>query len=157
MGAPAVYPEQRPERHGAPAWIREPCAPQGLMGSSRLIIEVPNKLTRAVFEEQITAPFRAALHEAFGPSTTALFDVNEAMVPFESPSQDVNEPEQTAPVEPAIAAAPQVPDEPSGYSGATPYADPARREAPLAPELSSTTPSRIRHRIPRRTSLRMSR
>lgn len=41
--------------------------PQGLMGSSRLIIEVPNKLTRAVFEEQITAPFRAALHEAFGP------------------------------------------------------------------------------------------
>ena len=50
--------------------------PQGLMGSSRLIIEVPNKLTRAVFEEQITAPFRAALHEAFGPSTTALFDVN---------------------------------------------------------------------------------
>ena len=29
--------------------------PQGLMGSSRLIIEVPNKLTRAVFEEQISA------------------------------------------------------------------------------------------------------
>ena len=107
--------------------------PQGLMGSSRLIIEVPNKLTRAVFEEQITAPFRAALHEAFGPSTTALFDVNEAMVPIESPSQDVNEPEQTAPVEPAIAAAHQV------------------------PELSSTTPSRIRHWIPRRMSLRMSR
>ena len=107
--------------------------PQGLMGSSRLIIEVPNKLTRAVFEEQITAPFRAALHEAFGPSTTALFDVNEAMVPIESPSQDVNEPEQTAPVEPAIAAAHQ------------------------APELSSTTPSRIRHWIPRRMSLRMSR
>ena len=106
--------------------------PQGLMGgSSRLIIEVPNKLTRAVFEEQITAPFRAALHEAFGPSTTALFDVNEAMVPIESPSQDVNEPEQTAPVEPAIAAAHQVPDEPSGYSGATPYAEPARREAPV--------------------------
>ena len=106
--------------------------PQGLMGSSRLIIEVPNKLTRAVFEEQITAPFRAALHEAFGPSTTALFDVNEAMVPIESPSQDVNEPEQTAPVEPAIAAAHQVPDEPSGYSTATPYAEPARREAPEA-------------------------
>lgn len=105
--------------------------PQGLMGSSRLIIEVPNKLTRAVFEEQITAPFRAALHEAFGPSTTALFDVNEAMVPIEIPSQDVNEPEQTAPVEPAIAAAHQVPDEPSGYSGATPYAEPARREAPV--------------------------
>ena len=38
--------------------------PQGLMGSSRLIIEVPNKLTRAVFEEQISASFRAALHEA---------------------------------------------------------------------------------------------
>ena len=95
--------------------------PQGLMGSSRLIIEVPNKLTRAVFEEQITAPFRAALHEAFGPSTTALFDVNEAMVPIESPSQDVNEPEQAAPV----------PDEPSGYSTATPYAEPARREAPV--------------------------
>ena len=95
--------------------------PQGLMGSSRLIIEVPNKLTRAVFEEQITAPFRAALHEAFGPSTTALFDVNEAMVPIESPSQDVNEPEQAA----------QVPDEPSGYSTATPYAEPARREAPV--------------------------
>ena len=105
--------------------------PQGLMGSSRLIIEVPNKLTRAVFEEQITAPFRAALHEAFGLSTTALFDVNEAMVPIEIPSQDVNEPEQTAPVEPAIAAAHQVPDEPSGYSGATPYAEPARREAPV--------------------------
>ena len=105
--------------------------PQGLMGSSRLIIEVPNKLTRAVFEEQITAPFRAALHEAFGPSTTALFDVNEAMVPIESPSQDVNEPEQAAPVEPAIAAAHQVPDEPSGYSTATPYAEPARREAPV--------------------------
>ena len=105
--------------------------PQGLMGSSRLIIEVPNKLTRAVFEEQITAPFRAALHEAFGLSTTALFDVNEAMVPVEIPSQDINEPEQTAPVEPAIAAAHQVPDEPSGYSGATPYAEPARREAPV--------------------------
>ena len=105
--------------------------PQGLMGSSRLIIEVPNKLTRAVFEEQITAPFRAALHEAFGSSTTALFDVNEAMVPIESSSQNVNEPEQTAPVEPAIAAAHQVPDEPSGYSGATPYAEPARREAPV--------------------------
>lgn len=105
--------------------------PQGLMGSSRLIIEVPNKLTRAVFEEQITAPFRAALHEAFGLSTTALFDVNEAMVPIESPSQDVNEPEQAAPVEPAIAAAHQVPDEPSGYSTATPYAEPARREAPV--------------------------
>lgn len=105
--------------------------PQGLMGSSRLIIEVPNKLTRAVFEEQITAPFRAALHEAFGSSTTALFDVNEAMVPIESSSQNVNEPEQTAPVEPAIAAAHQVPDEPSGYSDATPYAEPARREAPV--------------------------
>lgn len=105
--------------------------PQGLMGSSRLIIEVPNKLTRAVFEEQITAPFRAALHEAFGLSTTALFDVNEAMVPVEIPSQDINEPEQAAPVEPAIAAAHQVPDEPSGYSGATPYAEPARREAPV--------------------------
>lgn len=104
--------------------------PQGLMGSSRLIIEVPNKLTRAVFEEQITAPFRAALHEAFGPTTTALFDVNEAMVPIESAGQDVNEPEQAAPVEPATVAAHQVPVEPSDYPGSAPYADPTRREAP---------------------------
>lgn len=104
--------------------------PQGLMGSSRLIIEVPNKLTRAVFEEQITAPFRAALHEAFGPTTTALFDVNETMVPIESAGQDVNEPEQAAPVEPATVAAHQVPVEPSDYPGSAPYADPTRREAP---------------------------
>lgn len=104
--------------------------PQGLMGSSRLIIEVPNKLTRAVFEEQITAPFRAALHEAFGPTTTALFDVNETMVPVESASQDVNEPEQAAPVEPATVAAHQVPVEPSDYPGSAPYADPTHREAP---------------------------
>lgn len=104
--------------------------PQGLMGSSRLIIEVPNKLTRAVFEEQITAPFRAALHEAFGPTTTALFDVNETMVPVESASQDVNEPEQAAPVEPATVAAHQVPAEPSDYPGGVPYAEPTHREAP---------------------------
>lgn len=104
--------------------------PQGLMGSSRLIIEVPNKLTRAVFEEQITAPFRAALHEAFGPTTTALFDVNETMVPTESAGQDVNEPEQAAPVDPATVAAHQVPVEPSDYPGSAPYADPTRREAP---------------------------
>lgn len=104
--------------------------PQGLMGSSRLIIEVPNKLTRAVFEEQITAPFRAALHEAFGPTTTALFDVNETMVPIESAGQDVNEPEQAAPVEPATVAAHQVPVEPSDYPGSAPYAEPTRREAP---------------------------
>lgn len=104
--------------------------PQGLMGSSRLIIEVPNKLTRAVFEEQITAPFRAALHEAFGPTTTALFDVNETMVPIESASQDVNEPEQAAPVEPATVAAHQVPAEPSDYPGGVPYAEPTHREAP---------------------------
>lgn len=104
--------------------------PQGLMGSSRLIIEVPNKLTRAVFEEQITAPFRAALHEAFGPTTTALFDVNETMVPIESASQDVNEPEQAAPVEPATVAAHQVPVEPSDYPGSAPYAEPTHREAP---------------------------
>lgn len=104
--------------------------PQGLMGSSRLIIEVPNKLTRAVFEEQITAPFRAALHEAFGPTTTALFDVNETMVPIESAGQDVNEPEQAAPVEPATVTAHQVPVEPSDYPGSAPYADPTRREAP---------------------------
>lgn len=104
--------------------------PQGLMGSSRLIIEVPNKLTRAVFEEQITAPFRAALHEAFGSTTTALFDVNETMVPIESAGQDVNEPEQAAPVEPATVAAHQVPVEPSDYPGSAPYADPTRREAP---------------------------
>lgn len=104
--------------------------PQGLMGSSRLIIEVPNKLTRAVFEEQITAPFRAALHEAFGPTTTALFDVNETMVPIESAGQDVNEPEQAAPVEPTTVAAHQVPVEPSDYPGSAPYAEPTRREAP---------------------------
>lgn len=104
--------------------------PQGLMGSSRLIIEVPNKLTRAVFEEQITAPFRAALHEAFGPTTTALFDVNETMVPIESAGQDVNEPEQAAPVEPATVAAHQVPVEPSNYPGSAPYAEPTHREAP---------------------------
>lgn len=104
--------------------------PQGLMGSSRLIIEVPNKLTRAVFEEQITAPFRAALHEAFGPTTTALFDVNETMVPNESAGQDVNESEQAASVEPATVAAYQVPAEPSDYPGGAPYAEPTHREAP---------------------------
>lgn len=104
--------------------------PQGLMGSSRLIIEVPNKLTRAVFEEQITAPFRAALHEAFGPTTTALFDVNETMVPVESASQDVNESEQAAPVEHATVAAHQVPAEPSDYPCGVPYAEPTHREAP---------------------------
>ena len=104
--------------------------PQGMMGSSRLIIEVPNKLTRAVFEEQITAPFRAALHEAFGPTTTALFDVNETMVPIESAGQDVNESEQAAPVEPATVAAHQVPVEPSDYPGGVPYAEPTHREAP---------------------------
>lgn len=104
--------------------------PQGLMGSSRLIIEVPNKLTRAVFEEQITTPFRAALHEAFGSTTTALFDVNEAMVPIESASQDVNESEQAAPIEPATVAAHQVPAEPSDYPGGVPYAEPTHREAP---------------------------
>lgn len=104
--------------------------PQGLMGSSRLIIEVPNKLTRAVFEEQITTPFRAALHEAFGPTTTALLDVNEAMVPIESTGQDVNEPEQAAPVEHATVAAHQVPAEPSDYPGGVPYAEPTHREAP---------------------------
>jgi len=104
--------------------------PQGLMGSSRLIIEVPNKLTRAVFEEQITAPFRAALHEAFGPTTTALFDVNETMVPIESAGQDVNESEQAASVEPATVAAHQVPAEPFDYPGGVPYAEPTHREAP---------------------------
>lgn len=104
--------------------------PQGLMGSSRLIIEVPNKLTRAVFEEQITAPFRAALHEAFGPTTTALFDVNETMVPVESAGQDVNESEQAAPIEHATVAAHQVPAEPSDYPGGVPYAEPTHREAP---------------------------
>ena len=104
--------------------------PQGLMGSSRLIIEVPNKLTRAVFEEQITAPFRAALHEAFGPTTTALFDVNETMVPIESAGQDVNESEQAASVEPATVAAHQVPAEPSDYPGGVPYAEPTHREPP---------------------------
>ena len=83
--------------------------PQGLMGSSRLIIEVPNKLTRAVFEEQISASFRAALHEAFGSSTTALFDVNESMIPVEPASQEVFHGEREVPVEhqpvPSVAAA----------------------------------------------------
>ena len=91
--------------------------PQGLMGSSRLIIEVPNKLTRAVFEEQISASFRAALHEAFGPSTTALFDVNESMIPVEPASQDVFHGEREVPVEqshapavvPAASAHPEAP------------------------------------------------
>ena len=129
--------------------------PQGLMGSSRLIIEVPNKLTRAVFEEQITAPFRAALHEAFGPSTTALFDVNEAMVPIESPSQDVNEPEQAA--NPQLPQLTRFPMSLLAIPPQLPTPSPPAVRPPLAPELSSTTPSRIRRRIPRRTSLRMSR
>lgn len=83
--------------------------PQGLMGSSRLIIEVPNKLTRAVFEEQISPSFRTALHEAFSPSTTALFDVNESMVPPKVADQ--NSFQQVAPQnvsggqEPSVVAA----------------------------------------------------
>ena len=102
--------------------------PQGLMGSSRLIIEVPNKLTRAVFEEQISASFRAALHEAFGPSTTALFDVNESMIPVEPASQDVFQGEREVPVErqpaPSAAAASAHPEAPAGSRAFEYYTEP---------------------------------
>ena len=102
--------------------------PQGLMGSSRLIIEVPNKLTRAVFEEQISASFRAALHEAFGPSTTALFDVNESMVPVESARQDVFQGEREVPVEhqptPSVATASAHPEAPAGSRAFEYYTEP---------------------------------
>ena len=102
--------------------------PQGLMGSSRLIIEVPNKLTRAVFEEQISASFRAALHEAFGPSTTALFDVNESMIPVEPASQDVFQGEREVPVEhqpaPSAAAASVHPEAPAGSRAFEYYTEP---------------------------------
>ena len=102
--------------------------PQGLMGSSRLIIEVPNKLTRAVFEEQISASFRAALHEAFGPSTTALFDVNESMIPVEPASQDVFQGEREVPVEhqpvPSVAAASAHPEAPAGSRAFEYYTEP---------------------------------
>ena len=102
--------------------------PQGLMGSSRLIIEVPNKLTRAVFEEQISASFRAALHEAFGPSTTALFDVNESMIPVEPASQDIFQGEREVPVEhqpvPSVAAASAHPEAPAGSRAFEYYTEP---------------------------------
>ena len=102
--------------------------PQGLMGSSRLIIEVPNKLTRAVFEEQISASFRAALHEAFGPSTTALFDVNESMIPVEPASQDVFHGEREVPVEhqpiPSVATASAHPEAPAGSRAFEYYTEP---------------------------------
>ncbi|WP_279790856.1 chromosomal replication initiator protein DnaA [Rothia sp. RSM292] len=102
--------------------------PQGLMGSSRLIIEVPNKLTRAVFEEQISASFRAALHEAFGPSTTALFDVNESMLPVEPASQDVFQGEREVPVEhqptPSITTASVHPETPAGSRAFEHYTEP---------------------------------
>ena len=102
--------------------------PQGLMGSSRLIIEVPNKLTRAVFEEQISASFRAALHEAFGPSTTALFDVNESMIPVEPASQDVFHGEREVPVEhqpaPSVATASVHPEAPAGSRAFEYYTEP---------------------------------
>ena len=102
--------------------------PQGLMGSSRLIIEVPNKLTRAVFEEQISASFRAALHEAFGPSTTALFDVNESMIPVEPASQDVFHSEREVPVEhqpvPSVAMASAHPEAPAGSRAFEYYTEP---------------------------------
>jgi len=102
--------------------------PQGLMGSSRLIIEVPNKLTRAVFEEQISASFRAALHEAFGSSTTALFDVNESMVPVEPASQDVFHGEREVPVEhqsiPSVATASAHPEVPAGSRAFEYYTEP---------------------------------
>lgn len=102
--------------------------PQGLMGSSRLIIEVPNKLTRAVFEEQISASFRAALHEAFGSSTTALFDVNESMIPVEPASQEVFHGEREVPVEhqpvPSVAAASARPEAPVGSRAFEYYTEP---------------------------------
>ncbi|WP_279788213.1 chromosomal replication initiator protein DnaA [Rothia sp. RSM407] len=102
--------------------------PQGLMGSSRLIIEVPNKLTRAVFEEQISASFRAALHEAFGPSTTALFDVNESMLPVEPASQDVFQGEREVPVEhqptPSITTASVHPETTAGSRAFEYYTEP---------------------------------
>ena len=103
--------------------------PQGLMGSSRLIIEVPNKLTRAVFEEQISASFRAALHEAFGPSTTALFDVNESMIPVEPANQDVFHGEREVPAEqshaPAVVpAASAHPEAPAGSRAFEYYTEP---------------------------------
>ena len=102
--------------------------PQGLMGSSRLIIEVPNKLTRAVFEEQISASFRAALHEAFGSSTTALFDVNESMIPVEPVSQEVFHGEREVPVEhqpaPSVAAASARPEAPVGSRAFEYYTEP---------------------------------
>ena len=102
--------------------------PQGLMGSSRLIIEVPNKLTRAVFEEQISASFRAALHEAFGPSTTALFDVNESMIPVEPASQDVFQGEREVPVEhqpaPSTATNSAHPEAPAGSRAFEYYTEP---------------------------------
>ena len=102
--------------------------PQGLMGSSRLIIEVPNKLTRAVFEEQISASFRAALHEAFGPSTTALFDVNESILPVEPASQDVFQGEREVPVEhqptPSITTASVHPETPAGSRAFEHYTEP---------------------------------
>ena len=102
--------------------------PQGLMGSSRLIIEVPNKLTRAVFEEQISASFRAALHEAFGPSTTALFDVNESMLPVEPASQDVFQGEREVPVEhqptSSITTASVPPETPAGSRAFEYYTEP---------------------------------
>lgn len=102
--------------------------PQGLMGSSRLIIEVPNKLTRAVFEEQISASFRAALHEAFDPSTTALFDVNESMLPVEPASQDVFQGEREVPVEyqptPSITTASVHPETPAGSRAFEHYTEP---------------------------------
>ena len=102
--------------------------PQGLMGSSRLIIEVPNKLTRAVFEEQISASFRAALHEAFGPSTTALFDVNESMISVEPASQDVFHGEREVPVEhqsiPSVATASAHPEVPAGSRAFEYYTEP---------------------------------
>ena len=102
--------------------------PQGLMGSSRLIIEVPNKLTRAVFEEQISASFRAALHEAFGSSTTALFDVNESMISVEPASQDVFHGEREVPVEhqsiPSVATASAHPEVPAGSRAFEYYTEP---------------------------------
>ena len=101
--------------------------PQGLMGSSRLNDEA-NKLTRAVFEEQISASFRAALHEAFGPSTTALFDVNESMIPVEPASQDVFQGEREVPVEhqpaPSVAAASVHPEAPAGSRAFEYYTEP---------------------------------
>ena len=72
--------------------------------------------------------FRAALHEAFGSSTTALFDVNESMVPVEPASQDVFHGEREVPVEhqsiPSVATASAHPEVPAGSRAFEYYTEP---------------------------------